>query len=64
LDSSFVDISFNVEIFDVTIIGNFANAYIDGKITILTDDQFINDDFSGYFYYLQKISDDWKLYNW
>jgi len=64
LDFSFVDISFNVDIFDITVTGDFASAYIDGSITIIKDDQFITDDFSGYFYYLQKVSDDWKIYNW
>lgn len=64
LDFSFVDISFDVDIFDITIIGDFASAYIDGSITIIKDDQFIFDDFSGYFYYLQKISNEWKLNDW
>jgi len=64
LDFSFVDIIFDVDIFDVTIIGDFASAYIDGSITIIKDDQFMIDDFSGYFYYLQKISNDWKIYDW
>ena len=60
---SFVDISFNVDIFDINIIGDFASAYIDGSITIIKDDQFIIGDASGYFY-LQKVSDNWKIYNW
>ena len=64
LDFSFVDIIFDVDIFDVNIIGNLASAHIDGSLTIIKDNQFITDDFSGYFYYLQKISNDWKLCNW
>ena len=60
---SFVDISFNVDIFDINIIGDFASAYIDGSITIIKDDQFIIGDASGYFY-LQKVSNNWKIYNW
>ena len=63
LDFSFVDISFNVDIFDITIIGDSASAYIDGKIIIIKDDQVITNDSSGRFY-LQKISNNWKLCSW
>ena len=62
-DFSFVDISFNVDIFDITIIEDLASAYIDGSITIIKDNQFIIDDASGFFF-LQKISNNWKLYDW
>ncbi|GAJ10540.1 unnamed protein product, partial [marine sediment metagenome] len=56
IDSFFpfvVDIIFDVDIFNITITGNYASAYIDGKLTITTDDNPVTSDFSGYFY-LQK----------
>ncbi|MBA7547905.1 hypothetical protein ES705_40346 [subsurface metagenome] len=58
-----VDIIFDVDIFNITITtGDYASAYIYGSLTITTtDDDLITSDFSEYFY-LQKISNDWKLY--
>ena len=63
LDFSFVDISFNVDIFDINIIADLAGASIDGSITIIKDDQVIIDDASGFFF-LREISNNWKLYDW
>lgn len=59
-----VIVNCQMDIFDIVITGNYASAYIDGSLTIIKDDQFMIDDFSGYFYYLQKISNDWKIYDW
>ncbi|GAI97709.1 unnamed protein product [marine sediment metagenome] len=62
LYSSFVDISFDVDIFDIRIDGNYASAYIDGDLTIITDDYDKTDESSGYLF-LQKVDDNWKLFN-
>lgn len=58
---SVVTINFQVDIFDIVITGNYASAYIDGSLTIITDDNPVTSDFSGYFC-LQKVSNNWKLY--
>ena len=58
---SVVTINFQVDIFDIVITGNYASAYIDGILTIIINDHPITDDSSGYFY-LQKVSNNWKLY--
>lgn len=63
LYSSFVDISFEVDIFDVIVIGDSASAYIDGFREITGDFMTGRKYYSEYFY-LQKISNDWKLNNW
>ena len=60
--SSFVDLTFFVDIFDIHITGNHASAYIDGILTIITDDSSIIDNSSGHFY-LQKVDNNWKLFN-
>ena len=60
--SSFVIVNCQVDIFDIIITGNYARAYIDGRITILTDDFFKTNNSAGYFY-LQKVDNDWKVYS-
>ena len=60
--SYFVIIIFRVDIFDIKIIGNYANAYIDGSLTIITDDFSITNNSSGYFY-LKKVYNDWKIFD-
>ena len=62
LDFSFVDITFLVDIFDIRINGNDASAYVDGILNIITDDSSIIDNSSGHFY-LQKVDNNWKLFN-
>ena len=62
LDFSFVDITFLVDIFDIRINGNDASAYVDGILNIITDDSSIIDSSSGHFY-LQKVDNNWKLFN-
>jgi len=59
---SIVIINCQVDIFDITITGDYASAYIDGNFTIITNGHSIMDDSSGYFY-LQKVSNNWKIYN-
>jgi len=66
IDSSFpsvVDIIFNVDIFNITVTGDYASAYIDGSLTIITDGLSETDDSSGHLY-LQKVSNSWKLDYW
>ncbi len=60
---SVVIINYQVDIFDIVITGNYANAYIDGSLTIITDGLSITNDSSGHFY-LQKVSNNWKLDYW
>ncbi|MBA7519201.1 hypothetical protein ES705_11276 [subsurface metagenome] len=60
---SVVDIIFDVDIFDIVINGDLASACIDGSLTIIIDDDPMTSDSSGYFY-LQKISNNWKLDYW
>ncbi len=60
--SYFVIIIFRVDIFDIKIIGNYASAYIDGSLTIITDDFSITNNSSGYFY-LKKVYNDWKIFD-
>jgi len=59
---SFVYVVFIVDIFDITIIRNYASAYIDGSLTIIRDDQSITNDNSGHFY-LKKVNNDWKIFD-
>jgi hypothetical protein len=60
---SVVIINFQVDIFDIVITGNYANAHVDGSLTIITDGLSITNDSSGHFY-LQKVSNNWKLDYW
>ena len=60
--SYFVIIIFHIDIFDIKIIGDYASAYIDGSLTIITEDLCITNDSAGYFY-LQKIYNDWKIFD-
>jgi len=60
---SIVIINYQVDIFDIVIIENYANAYIDGSLTIIIDDHSMTDDSSGHFY-LKKIDNKWKIHNW
>ena len=59
---SFVDIIFDLDIFDIIITGNHASAHLAGSLTIITDDSSITDNSSGHFY-LQKVDNNWKLFN-
>lgn len=60
--SSFVIIICLVDILDITIIRNYASAYIDVSITLITDDFSVTNDSPGYFY-LQKIYNEWKIFD-
>ena len=57
-----MDIIFDLDIFDIIITGNHASAHLDGSLTIITDDSSITDNSSGHFY-LQKVDNNWKLFN-
>jgi len=59
---SVVIINCQVDIFNIIVTGNYASAYIDGTLTIITDDHPITDNSSGHFY-LQKVDDSWKIYD-
>ncbi|GAI95425.1 unnamed protein product, partial [marine sediment metagenome] len=56
---SVVTINFQVDIFDIVITGDYASAHIDGVLTIVIDDLSETYDSLGYFY-LQRISNNWK----
>ncbi|MBA7554250.1 hypothetical protein ES705_46862 [subsurface metagenome] len=60
---STVEVIFIMDVFDITITGNYARAYIDGSLTIIRDGQSITNDDSGYLY-LQKVNNNWKLCGW
>jgi hypothetical protein len=60
---SVVIIIFLIDVFDILITGNYASAYIYGSLTIIIDDQIITEDSPGKFY-LQKISNNWKIFDW
>ncbi len=60
---SVVIIIFLIDVFDILITGNYASACIYGSLTIIIDDQIITEDSPGKFY-LQKISDNWKIFDW
>jgi len=51
-----------IDVFDILITGNYASAYIDGSINIITDDFSETNDSSGHFY-LKKIYNDWKIFD-
>jgi len=59
---SVVIINYQVDIFDTTVTGNSASAYIDGSFTIIINDYPVTDNSSGHFY-LQKVDNDWKIYS-
>jgi len=59
---SVVIINYLIDIFDIIITGNLASAYIDGSLTIITDDSSITDNSSGHLY-LQKVDNNWKLFD-
>jgi len=61
----FVTIIFSVDKFDIVITGDYANAYIDGSLTIITDISYVFNDSSTFYssghFYLQKVSNNWKI---
>ena len=52
----------SIDIFDISISGNYASAYCSGSITIIADYYSESDSASGYLY-LQKVGNNWKIYD-
>ena len=58
-----VDITFTIDIFDILIYNNdYAQAYIDGILNISYDSTSNDSDGNGYIY-LEKVDNNWKIYD-
>lgn len=58
-----VDFTLNVDIFDISIYNsNYARAYIDGTLTISYDST-SNDSTEAGYLYLERINNNWKIYD-